>query len=125
MTENKTTDKSYRDLIIWQEAIKIAKEVYILTDRFPHHEVYGLVNQLKRAAVSVPSNIAEGQARRLPGGFRHFLRIALGSLAEIDTQLVLACELGYVGKLDISGLDSAIIELRKKIYALIKTLPDH
>ena len=68
MTENKTTAKSYRDLIIWQEAIKIAKEVYILTDRFPHHEVYGLVNQLKRAAVSVPSNIAEGQARRCRAG---------------------------------------------------------
>lgn len=96
MAQEKIEAKSYRDLIVWQEGIKVAKEVYSLTGKFPRQEVYGLVDQLRRASVSVPSNIAEGQARRLPAEFRRFLRIALGSLAEIDTQLVIANELGYV-----------------------------
>ncbi|MFH1183583.1 MAG: four helix bundle protein [Chloroflexota bacterium] len=88
--------KSYRDLIIWQEGIILAKAVYELTRGFPRDEMYALCDQMRRAAVSVPSNIAEGQARRAPAEFSRFLRIALGSLAEMDTQLVLAQEFRYV-----------------------------
>src|SRR4030067_692480 len=100
MEHNKLNVKNYRDLMVWQLGVKLAKEVYTLTNKFPRHEIYGLADQLRRAAVSVPSNIAEGQARRAPTDFRRFLHISLGSLAEVDTQLVLAQEFGYLGPTD-------------------------
>lgn len=124
MGQDKIEAKSYRDLIVWQMAIQLAKQIYEKTREFPQQEVYGLTNQLRRAAVSVPSNIAEGQARKLPGEFRHFLRIALGSLAEMDTQLVIASELGYIAGAQSVSLNGDIVELRKKIYALINSLPE-
>ena len=96
MDHNKAPAKNYRELIVWQEAIKLANVVYKLTEKFPRQETYALADQIRRAAVSVPSNIAEGQARRAPGDFRRFLHISLGSLAEVDTQLVLAQEFGYL-----------------------------
>lgn len=123
MNNNKIPAKNYRELIVWQDAIKIAKAVYKLTEKFPKHENYALADQLRRAAVSVPSNIAEGQARKAPGDFRRFLHIALGSLAEMDTQLVLAQEFGYLFKEDVDTMDEQIQNLRKKLYALINSLP--
>lgn len=78
---------------------------------------------IRRAAVSVPSNIAEGQTRKSPGDFKRFLHIALGSLAEVDTQLVLAQEFGYLSKEDVEPMDEQIQNLRKKLYALINSLP--
>lgn len=77
--------RSYKDLIIWQKGITLVKEIYILTQKFPQFEIYGLANQLRRAAVSIPSDIAEGQARQHPNEFRQHLYIALGSLAEVET----------------------------------------
>jgi four helix bundle protein len=124
MGQEKIEAKNYRDLVVWQMAIQLAKQIYELTGKFPQQEIYGLTNQLRRAAVSVPSNIAEGQARKLPGEFRHFLRIALGSLAEMDTQLIIASELEYVGVAQVAGFNSELVEIRKKIYALINSLPD-
>jgi len=123
MDDPKVPAKNYRDLIVWQDAIKIAKTVYKLVEKFPKHENYALADQLRRAAVSVPSNIAEGQARKAPGDFRRFLHIALGSLAEVDTQLILAQEFGYLSKEDIDPMDEHIQSLRKKLYALINSLP--
>ena len=123
MDHNKAPAKNYRELIVWQEAIKLAKVVYKLTEKFPRQETYALADQIRRAAVSVPSNIAEGQARRAPGDFRRFLHISLGSLAEVDTQLVLAQEFGYLSQDDINVLDEQIQGSRKKLYALINSLP--
>jgi four helix bundle protein len=123
MDNNKIPAKNYRELIVWQDGIKLAKAVYKLTEKFPKHENYALADQIRRAAVSVPSNIAEGQARKAPGDFRRFLHIALGSLAEVDTQLVLAQEFGYLGKEDVDSVDEKIQNLRKKLYALINSLP--
>ena len=123
MENNKVPAKNYRELIVWQDGIKPAKAVYKLTERFPKHEVYALADQILRAVVSVPSNIAEGQAWKSPGDFRRFLHIALGSLAEVDTQLVLAQEFGYISKEDIDSLEENIQSLRKKLYALINSLP--
>ncbi len=123
MEKEKVAAKNYRELIVWQDAIKIAKAVYQLTEKFPKQETYALADQLRRAVVSVPSNIAEGQARKSPGDFRRFLHIALGSLAEVDTQLVLAQEFGYLSMDDINPMDEQIQNLRKKPYALINTLP--
>jgi len=123
MDNNKVSAKNYCELIVWQEGIKLAKAVYKLTEKFPRQETYALADQIRRAVVSVPSNIAEGQARKAPGDFRRFLHISLGSLAEVDTQLVLAQEFGYVSKDDVELLDEQIQGLRKKLYALINSLP--
>ena len=123
MEKEKVAARNYRELIVWQDAIKIAKQVYELTGKFPKQETYALADKIRRAAVSVPSNIAEGQARKSPGDFKRFLHIALGSLAEVDTQLVLAQEFGYLDKEDIEPMDEKIQDLRKKLYALINSLP--
>lgn len=120
--QGKVSARNYRDLIVWQDAIKLAKAVYVLLEKFPRQEMYALGDQIRRAVVSVPSNIAEGQARKAPAEFRHFLRIALGSLAEVDTQLVLAQEFGYLRSEDMVDVDQQIQNLRMKLYALMNSL---
>lgn len=88
--------RSHRDLEVWQKAMDLARVVYAMTKGFPVDERFGLTNQVRRAAVSVPSNIAEGAARGSKADFIRFLRIALGSLAEVETQVLLAVDFGYV-----------------------------
>ncbi|WP_016989200.1 four helix bundle protein [Flavobacterium sp. ACAM 123] len=88
--------KSYKELLIWQKGIKIVLLVYKLTKYFPDDEKYALTSQLKRASVSIPSNIAEGFGRQTDKSFNHFLNIARGSLNEIETQLIIAKELEFV-----------------------------
>ena len=91
--EKKT--QSYKDLVVWQKGIALAKLIYTVTARFPAEEKFGLVSQMRRAAVSIPSNIAEGQARHTTGEFIQFISHAEGSVAELNTQLILAAELGF------------------------------
>lgn len=86
----------YRDLIAWQKAIAVVSDVYRLTQGFPREEIYGLTAQMRRAAISVPSNIAEGQGRRTRGEFAQFLGHAFGSLLELETQVTIASNLGYL-----------------------------
>ncbi|MBL6964943.1 MAG: four helix bundle protein, partial [Anaerolineales bacterium] len=86
---------NYRELKVWQKGIELVKTVYLVTRTFPKHELYGLTSQLQRSVVSVPSNIAEGQTRNSTPDFRRFLFIAQASLSEVDTQIVIAQELGY------------------------------
>ena len=114
--------KSYRDLKIWQKGIELAKITYALTRKFPKYETYGLADQLRRSAVSVPSNIAEGQARQHTGEFRQFLHMALGSLAEVDTQIVIALEMKYINTQEATDIQNLIIELQKMIHALVAHL---
>ena len=87
--------QNYKDLVVWQKGIQLAKLVYELTRKFPSEEKFGLVSQMRRAAVSIPSNIAEGQARHTTGEFIQFISHAEGSVAELNTQLVLATELNF------------------------------
>ena len=87
--------RSYRDLDVWRLAMELAEAVYRCTAGFPRSELFGLVAQMRRAAISIPSNIAEGRSRSTSKEFHHFLSIALGSLAELETQLELAIRLGY------------------------------
>ena len=87
---------SYKDLVVWQKAIDLTIEIYSLTNLFPKEEMYGLVSQIRRSAVSIPSNIAEGQARKYHQQFSHFLSIAQGSLAELESQIIIAMKLGYI-----------------------------
>ena len=91
--EKKT--QNYKDLVVWQKGIALAKTIYQLTSKFPAEEKFGLVSQMRRAAVSIPSNIAEGQARHTTGEFIQFISHAEGSTAELETQLILSLELGF------------------------------
>lgn len=113
-----TGARSYRDLIVWQKAIKLVKIVYRLSAMFPIEERYGLVSQIRRAAVSVPSNIAEGQARKSTGEFLQFLSHAEGSLAEVDTQLVIAIELGFATQEGVSEAVALIDECQRMLRTL-------
>jgi four helix bundle protein len=87
---------SYADLIVWQRAMDFVETLYHATARFPREEIYGLTSQMRRAAVSIPSNIAEGQCRQTSRDFRNFLAIARGSLAELETQILLSHRLNYI-----------------------------
>jgi four helix bundle protein len=108
----------YRDLVVWRKAMDLAAEVHLLSKAFPRDELYGLTSQLRRAAVSVPSNIAEGQARQSTAEFLNFLSIAHGSLAEVDTQLLLAQRFQYVSDEMTSKAASLIIEVSKMLFSL-------
>src|ERR1700752_2982669 len=88
--------QSYRDLVAWKKAMALARLVYEVTSGFPKSETFGLMSQMRRAAVSIPSNIAEGQARHSKREFTHFLRNTRGSLAELETQTLLSKDLGYL-----------------------------
>ncbi|MSU79315.1 MAG: four helix bundle protein [Gemmataceae bacterium] len=114
----------YRDLLVWQKGIVFAKEVYRLTRSFPADEKYGLVSQMRRAAVSVPSNIAEGQARRSTKEFIQFISIAEGSVAELDTQLVLAYEFGFCDRETATPIAGILEESRKILNALRRKLEE-
>lgn len=112
----------YKSLIVWQKSIVLVKKVYHLTASFPSDEKFGLTSQMRRAAVSIPSNIAEGQARRTTGDYVRFVSTAEGSLAELDTQLIIAIELGYLEKPLTFECTDLMIEVRKMLNALRRSL---
>lgn len=118
VARKKQVIRNYRDLLVWQKAMHLVEEVYQLTSRFPPDERFGLVAQLRRAAVSIPSNIAEGQARKSTREFVQFISLAEGSLAEVDTQLLLSERLGLCVDRDVQTLFSVIEEIRKMLMAL-------
>jgi four helix bundle protein len=113
---------SFKDLRVWQEAMKFAFEVYRSTTQFPKHELYGLSQQLRRAAVSVPSNIAEGKGHRSDGEFGHFLLHARGSLLEVQTQIMIAEELQYVSAEEAKRLLAASDAIGRSLNGLINSL---
>ena len=113
---------SYRDLETWQIAMKLVSEVYRVTKSFPRDEIYGLTNQLRRAAVSVPSNIAEGQGRDSTKEFLHYLSMAHGSLCELETQLLIAQGLGYLTQEDTDKLASLAVSVGRLINGLSRSL---
>ncbi len=117
------TIRDFRDLIIWRKSIWYARDVYLLTDRFPPKERFGLTAAVRRSAVAVSSHIAEGHTR-LGGDFIRYLSMARGSLAESESQLLLAVELGFVPAADVEPLISLATEIRLMAIALLKRL-DH
>lgn len=114
--------KSYRDLLVWQKAMVLVRDVYSLTKLFPREELYGLASQLRRAAVSIPSNIAEGQARFSPKEFHHFLSNARGSLMEVETQILIAEDLGYISSELNDQLLTKSAELGRMLNGLILSI---
>jgi four helix bundle protein len=113
---------SYQQLKVWQLGIQLSKTTYALTRTFPKDELYGLTSQMRRAAVSIPANVAEGHARDSTKEFLHHISIALGSLAELETMLVLAESLGYSDKVAIAALLQNTDEEGKMLRGLQKTL---
>jgi four helix bundle protein len=113
---------SYKDLIAWQNAITMTTELYRATSSFPQQEVYGLTSQLRRAAVSVASNIAEGQGRNTPGEFKQFLGHARGSLLEIETQLLIARNLHYIEKVKADNLMACCGEVFRLVNGLLASI---
>lgn len=114
--------KSYRDLQVWQKAMDLVVEVYHVTVRLPREEVYGLTAQVRRSAISVPSNIAEGHGRSATGDYLHHLSIAQGSLAELETQLMLTERLGYLEAPDIRVILDASAEIGRMLNGLRRSL---
>ena len=110
-------------LIVWQKAMDLVEDVYKRTKGFPREELYGLTSQLRRAVVSVPSNIAEGQGRNSTKEFLHHLSIAYGSLCEVGTQILIAHRLGYLERRDVEGLDGLSSEVGRLINGLSNKLP--
>ena len=110
--------QSYRDLIVWQKSIILVKQIYALTKSFPDEEKFGLISQMRRASVSIPSNIAEGQGRRTTKDYIRFISNAEGSLAELDTQLIISIELSYCTKEQTRDMFLLMSELRKMLNSL-------
>ena len=125
MTSDKHSNpkaQGYRDLAVWQKGIELAREIYLLTKKLPADEKFGLVSQMRRAAVSVPSNIAEGQARHTTGEFIQFISHAEGSVAELDTQLTLCEQLKLLNSTECQSAASLIDELRRMLNGLRRKL---
>lgn len=123
MSENeKSSIRDYKDLLVWQRFMDLAQQIYSLTQGFPNDGKFGLISQMRRAAVSVPSNIAEGQARNTTGEFIQFIAHAEGSLAEIDTQVRLANLLGFCSQPDLERISPRVTELQRMLKGLRKSL---
>lgn len=110
--------QNYKDLIAWQKGMDLVEAVYTATKLFPKEELYGLTSQIRRAAISIPSNIAEGQGRKSSSEFMRFLAIAYGSLREVETQILIAERLSYLQRPDVESL----IELSSQVGRLINGL---
>jgi four helix bundle protein len=113
---------SYKDLLVWQRSMDLVETVYRLTAIFPSAEQWGLVSQMRRATISVPSNIAEGYGRQATGEYRHHLSIARGSLLEMETQVLLSKRLGYVQAADSDTVLKEIEEISRMLATLVSKL---
>ncbi len=114
--------ETHKDLRVWQQSIDMVTSIYMVTKSFPKEELFGLVSQIRRAAVSVPSNIAEGYARGTDREKLHFLRISSGSMSEVETQLLLSLKLGYIGQESYDVLSEAVASVWKQLNALISSV---
>jgi four helix bundle protein len=114
--------KSHKDLIVWQKAVDLTEAVYELTEKFPQREMYSLASQMRRAAVSIPSNIAEGRNRGTRKDYTHFLHMSYGSAAELETQLIIAKRLGFCKDEEIVRSESLTVEVAKMLHVMIEKL---
>lgn len=107
--------KSYKELVVWQKAIELVKEIYLLTELFPKTEIFGLISQMRRAAVSIPSNIAEGSGRKTIKDYAQFYSIAYGSALELETQIVIAKKLKFAKSIDYGKTDELLEEVLRML----------
>jgi len=114
--------RTHKDLDVWKKSIEFVTEIYSVTALFPKSELYGLTSQIRRASVSIPSNIAEGATRNHKAEFKQFLFISLSSAAEIDTQLIIAGNLGFIEQNNVERLQIELSTISKMIQGLIKSI---
>ncbi len=112
----------YQNLLVWQKAIELVTSIYEVTSDFPENEKFGLVSQMRRSSVSIPSNIAEGHARKKNGDFARFLRISYGSSAELETQLIIARNMKFIESTEFDRIQEQISVIRKMLNRLIASL---
>ena len=112
----------HKELIAWQKAIELVEEVYKMTQTFPKEEMFGIISQMRRCSISIPSNIAEGHSRNSSGEFKQFLGIAKGSSAELETQLIIAQKLGCITNEKLGEINSVLVNVRKLISGLLRSL---
>lgn len=122
MESGKNTIRSYKDLMVWQKSMSLAVKIYRTTQKLPASERFGLTSQLRRASVSVPSNIAEGYGRQSTGSYRQFLRISRGSLMEVETQIDICERLNYLAVSDTADIFKEITEISKMLTSLISKI---
>ncbi len=114
--------RDYKELLVWQKSVRLVSKIYKTTEVFPKDELYGLVSQIRRAAVSIPANISEGHTRFHTNEFIQFLYVALGSSSELETLLILSQDLDYISKASLDSLMSEVTEIRKMLNSLITSL---
>ena len=114
--------QSYRELIVWQKGIKLVADIYEITSKFPKEEIFGITSQMRRAALSIPSNIAEGYARKHREEYGQFIRIAFGSGAELETQLIVAKKLNLISEEKLRNIDALLCEIMKMLNKLSSTI---
>ncbi len=115
-----TKTRSFRDLIVWQKSYQLVIEIYQITKGFPKEELYGLVQQIRRSAVSIPSNIAEGYGRQFQKEYKQFLSISYGSLCELETQYLIAVDLKYIQR--VPSLEDLMKEVGAILYRMINPI---
>jgi four helix bundle protein len=115
---------SYKDLHVWKKSLELVKEIYSLTEKFPKEEIFGLTSQMRRSAVSVPSNIAEGRSRGTRKDFIQFLRIALGSATELQTQLEITKILPKTSSISVESSEKNLVEIIKMLHGMIRKLSE-
>lgn len=113
--------KSYKELIVWQKAMALAKAIYLLTEKFPKCELYGLISQMRRAVVSIVSNIAEGYGRKSTKEYKQFYAISYGSGLELETQMILAKELELAPAQEFRNAEALLVEVLKMLNTMTKT----
>lgn len=113
---------SYKDLTVWQKSIDLCIIAYRITESFPKNELYGLISQIRRCTVAIPSNIAEGQRRGHKAECIQFLRISFGSGAELETQLFIALKIGYISQVEFDSVNNLLQEIMKMLNKLINVL---
>ena len=114
--------KNYKELKVWQKSYRLCLEIYKATKEFPKEETYGLISQIRRSVISVPSNIAEGYGRKSTLEYIRFLHVAYGSICELETQVLLSGDLGYVKTAKLKIFQKEIGEIERMLKALIKSL---
>ena len=112
----------FKELLVWQKSVDLSVSVYRITEHFPVKEVYGLTSQLRRSAVSIPSNLAEGAGRNKSGEFVNFIGIALGSSFELETQLIIAQKVGFLNEIDFININKQLAEIQNMLFGLKKSL---
>ena len=114
--------KTYKELIVWKKSMELVKDIYLLTEKFPRSELYGIISQMRRAAISIPSNIAEGYGRKSIKEYSQSYSIAYGSALELETQLIISRDLRLTDIKEFANSESLLIEVLKMLHSMLYTM---